>query len=95
MVKSIPALLRLGLSPRVLGFDDAPFSTRPRVPNANVNFVGIMTSADRFEGMLYCDGLSQDGLNGGSAIAQAVTGSKFHDQIHAVFIDGITMGGTY
>lgn len=93
MVKSIRDLCRLNMSPRVLGFDDAPFQTKPRVPGSEVHAVGIITSSDRFEGMLYCSGILQDGLNAGERLSQCVRESKFNEQIHAVFVDGITMGG--
>lgn len=93
MVKSIPELNRRNVAPRVIGFDDAPFSTRPRVRGSEVHAVGVVTSADRFEGMLYCSEIEQDGLNAGDRLRDSVRNSKFHDQIHAVFIDGITMGG--
>lgn len=93
MVKSIPDLCRLNISPRILGIDDAPFQTRPRVRGSEVHAVGVVTSLDRFEGMLYCGGIEQDGLNAGQRLTDAILASKFHEQIHAVFVDGVTMGG--
>ncbi|KAI0565839.1 hypothetical protein FGB62_14g028 [Gracilaria domingensis] len=93
MVKSVAEVCRRNLAPRILGFDDAPFQTRPRIPGSEVHAVGIVTSLDRFEGMLYCGRILQDGLNAGDCIAEAVLNSKFHEQIHAVFLDGVTMGG--
>lgn len=93
MVKSIPELCRRNISPRILGIDDAPFQSKPRVPGSEVHAVGVVTSLDRFEGMLYCGGIEQDGLNAGLRLSEAILESKFHDQIHAVFIDGVTMGG--
>lgn len=93
MVKSIPELCRRNISPRILGIDDAPFQTKPRVPGSEVHAVGVVTSLDRFEGMLYCGGIEQDGLNAGSRLSEAILESKFHEQIHAVFLDGVTMGG--
>lgn len=93
MVKSISEVNRQNIAPRVLGFDDAPFQSRPRAPGSEVNAVGVITTSDRFEGMLYCGGILQDGLNAGEKLAEAVKRSKFHDQIHAVLLDGVTMGG--
>lgn len=93
MVKSIPMLLRQNIVPRVLGFDDAPFGSRPRETLAEVNYVGIVTSAARFEGMLYGGELHHDGLNATDCIAESILHSKFHEQIHSIFIDGVTMGG--
>lgn len=92
MVKSIPALLRQNVAPRVLGFDDAPFSTNPRVQYAQVNFVGIVTSECRFEGMLYGK-LGQDGMDATDQLCACVLNSKFIEQIHCILTDGITMGG--
>lgn len=91
--KPISDVNRLGLSPRVIGFDDTPFQSRPRVPGSELNAVGVVTSSDRFEGMLYCSGIIQDGLNAGEVLSKAIQDSKFHSQIHAVLLDGITMGG--
>ncbi|PXF40178.1 hypothetical protein BWQ96_10116 [Gracilariopsis chorda] len=92
-MKSLSEIVRRNLSPRILGFDDAPFQSRPRVPGSEVHAVGVVTSLDRFEGMLYCGEILQDGLNAGERLADAVCKSKFHDQIHAIFLDGVTMGG--
>lgn len=93
MVKSIADVCRLNLSPRIIGIDDAPFQTRPRTPGAEVHAVAIITSDDRFEGMLYIPDIHQDGLNAGPRLTRSILDSKFHQQIHAVFLDGVTMGG--
>lgn len=63
------------------------------MPGSEVHSVGIVTSGDRFEGMLYVGGIHQDGLNAGDQLAAAIEQSKFHAQIHAVLLDGVTMGG--
>lgn len=93
MVKSVSEICRQNVQPRILGIDDAPFQSKPRVPGSEVHAVGVVTNEDRFEGMLYCGGIEQDGLNAGQRLAEAVLRSKFLDQIHAVLLDGITMGG--
>lgn len=93
MVKSISELCRQKVAPRIIGIDDAPFQTKPRVPGSEVHAVAIVTTADRFEGMLYCGNIIQDGMNAGHVLSQTILTSKFHSQIHAVFLDGITMGG--
>lgn len=93
MVKLIPELCRRNISPRILGIDDAPFQSKPRVRGSEVHAVGIVTSLDRFEGMIYCDRIEQDGLNAGTRLSEDILQSKFHEQIHAVFLDGISMGG--
>lgn len=93
MVKSLSAVLEQNVTPRVLGFDDAPFSVRPRVPLSSVPFVGVLTSGAHFEDMLYGTGIEQDGLNATDVLRDAILGSKFHAQIHAVVLDGVTAGG--
>lgn len=93
MVKSIGDLCRRDIKPRILGIDDAPFQSRPRQPGSEVHAVGVVTSEDRFEGMLYFGGIEQDGLNAGCCVAESVKKSKFLEQIHAVLLDGVTMGG--
>lgn len=93
MVKSIKEICRKKLTPRVLCFDDAPFETRPRRPGSEINAVGIVTRGDRFEGMLYVGGIEQDGHNAQECLQESILQSKFHEQIHAVLLDGITMGG--
>lgn len=93
MVKSIIEVHRKGVSPRLIGFDDAPFQSRPRIQGSEVHAVGIVTSADRFEGMLYVDKIAQDGDNAQQRLYESLTASKFHAQVHAVLLDGVTMGG--
>lgn len=93
MVKSISDVCQLNLSPRTIGIDDAPFQTRPRIRGSEVHAVAIITSNDRFEGMLYIPAIHQDGLNAGQRLAETILTSKFHEQLHAVLLDGVTMGG--
>lgn len=93
MVKSLVEICQTGLTPRALGLDDAPFQSRPRQTGGQVHAVGIVTSGDRFEGMLYIRGLSQDGLNAQEIYADQISKSKFHPQIHAVLLDGISVAG--
>lgn len=93
MVKSIVEVCRKNILPRIIGFDDAPFQTRPRVHGSEIHAVGIVTSGDRFEGMLYVNQIAQDGENAQTRIRDALLNSKFHEQVHAVLLDGVTMGG--
>lgn len=93
MVKSLREIHRRNLSPRILGFDDTPFQSRPRAPGTPVNSVGIVTTSDRFEGMLYVNNITLDGFDAQQQIREAVLSSKFHEQVHAVMLDGVTMGG--
>lgn len=93
MVKSIPEICRKNILPRLIGFDDAPFQTRPRVHGSEIHAVGIVTSGYRFEGMLFIDRIAQDGDNAQIRIQEMLMNSKFHEQVHAVLLDGVTMGG--
>lgn len=93
-VKSVAELCRLGLSPRVMGIDDAPFESKPRRPGSAVSAMGIVTTNSRFEGALYWNGdIHMDGLNAGDVLRDAIVPSKFYAQLHAVLLDGVTMGG--
>ena len=85
-------MLRSNLQLRALGFDDAPFSTNPRIFGSVVNVVGIATSNSKFEGMLY-GSIKQDFLDSTDVLISMIKRSKFLPQIHAVLIDGLTLGG--
>ncbi|MCK5726811.1 MAG: DUF99 family protein [Thiotrichaceae bacterium] len=74
---------------RVLGIDDAPFNKQH---DDIINFVGIVCSNTRFEGMLWNEA-DRDGTNATDAIIQMVKKSKFHQQLHLILIDGIAIGG--
>lgn len=88
-MKSLPELLRRGLTPRVIGFDDAPFAPQRGAP---VDVAGIVCAGAAFEGMLWGQ-VARDGLDATEAVASMVARSKFHDQVHAVLLDGLAFGG--
>lgn len=88
-MKPLKELIRLNKQIRVIGFDDAPFD---RTRGSQVNVSGIICSGTRMEGMLWCEA-TKDGLDATSALANALTTSKFYDQLHAILIDGIAIGG--
>ncbi len=88
-MKSLAEVMRLGRTIRVLGVDDAPFEHRR---GAKANFSAILCANTRFEGMLWGQ-LEVDGEDATDALIEAIKPSKFHDQIHAVLIDGLAMGG--
>lgn len=73
---------------RVIGFDDAPF--RRTAPT--VHLAGVVCASTRFEGMVWGH-TRKDGWQATQVISELVTGSKYGPQIHAVLIDGITVGG--
>jgi endonuclease V-like protein UPF0215 family len=88
-LRDLEDVLRSNKRPRVVGFDDAPFHRRVGSP---VPISGVVTSATRFEGMLY--GRARvDGRDATEVIAGMLARSKFAPQVHAVLTDGLTMGG--
>ena len=73
---------------RVIGFDDAPWRrTRPVV-----HVSGVVCAGTRFEGMVWGQ-VEHDGWDSTEVIAGLVTRSKYARQIHALLLDGITVGG--
>ncbi|MFN3199083.1 MAG: DUF99 family protein [Bradymonadia bacterium] len=88
-MKSIDTLLRTGRTLRVAGFDDAPFE---KVPGAPVPVSGIICNGTRMEGMLWGTA-HRDGDDATEVIASLLEGSKFHDQVHVVLLDGLAVGG--
>ncbi len=88
--KRIKRAFHRGGHVRVIGFDDTPFD---KTKDEKVNISGIVCSKTRFEGMLWGE-VTIDGLDGNSVISSMVKNSKFFDQLHAILIDGIGVGGT-
>ena len=74
---------------RVLGIDDGPFV---RGQTKNVLVVGAVCAGTRFEGLLTTH-VRPDGFNATRRLAKMITNSKFHEQLHVVLLDGITLGG--
>ncbi|MGK0359267.1 MAG: endonuclease V-like protein UPF0215 family [Bradymonadia bacterium] len=87
-MKSLADALRAHKLLRVIGFDDAPFST----DDAHVNVSGIVCAGTRFEGMLWGQA-ERDGADATQVLATLCTQSKFHAQVHLVLIDGLAVGG--
>lgn len=88
-MKSLKEILRLERQIRVVGFDDAPFD---RAAGSPVNVSGVVCSGTRFEGLLWGEA-TKDGLDATDTVCDMLIGSKFHDQVHVVLLDGITFGG--
>lgn len=87
-MRPLTSLLDAGRSLRTIGFDDAPFQrTQP-----HVDLAGIVTQGTRFEGMLWGQA-TPDGTDATDVVAGMLTASKFHDQVHAVLLDGLAVGG--
>lgn len=88
-MKSLAEVLRLNRRVRVVGFDDAPFD---RTPGSPVNVSGIVCSGTRFEGMMWGEA-TKDGTDATDVLAELLLGGKFYEQVHAVLIDGLAIGG--
>ncbi len=74
---------------RVVGFDDAPFE---RLHRGDVAVVGVVMTGARVDGVLRTR-IRRDGANATRQIAAAVGGGRFADQVQAVLLQGIAMGG--
>jgi uncharacterized protein len=81
--------MRLPPLPRVVGFDDAPFSRRP---GAVVPLVGTVCSGTRFEGLVW-GRVRKDGWNATDEVCRLLVRGKFLPQLHLVLLDGIAFGG--
>lgn len=88
MNRTIKAIQR-GKRLRVIGFDDAPFI---KIRHSPVNIAGVVCAKTRFEGMLWGE-IEMDGLDVTNNLVEMIKTSKFHNQLHAVLLDGITFGG--
>ena len=88
-MKSLTTAIKQNKQLRIIGFDDAPFN---HTRGSLVNIAGIVCSGTKMEGMLWCEA-QKDGTDATNAIINALKPSKFYQQIHAVLIDGIAIGG--
>ncbi|MFH2064166.1 MAG: DUF99 family protein [Pseudomonadota bacterium] len=88
-MKSLQTLISRNLQIRVIGFDDAPFARRR---NSRVYIAGAVCAGTRFEGMLWGK-VRKDGNDATDVLYRMVSGSKFHEQVHMVLIDGLAFGG--
>jgi endonuclease V-like protein UPF0215 family len=74
---------------RVVGFDDAPFD---QVLGQRVGLAGIICSDTRFEGMVWGT-VERDGRDATAEICRLLEHGKFLPQLHALLLDGVTVGG--
>ncbi|WDE04195.1 DUF99 family protein [Thalassomonas viridans] len=88
-MKSLAEVIRLNKQLRTIGFDDAPFN---RKAGSKVNISGIVCTNTRFEGMLWGEA-SKDGVDATDVLIDMLKPSKFYQQVHAVLLDGIAIGG--
>ena len=85
----LSSLLQRNRRIRVLGVDDGPFVRGQR---KSVSVFGAVCAATRFEGLLTTK-VRPDGFNATARLIDMISNSKFNDQLHAVLLDGITLGG--
>ena len=72
-----------------VGFDDAPFTRAHRGP---VPVVGAVFADRRFDGVLTAQ-VEKDGADATAVLAATITGSRFHQHIHLVLLQGVTLAG--
>lgn len=73
----------------MVGFDDGPFG---RGRGSPVPVAGAICRDCRFEGLVWGH-VSRDGLDATDRLCAMLEGGKFLPQLHAVLLDGITLGG--
>lgn len=73
-----------------MGFDDAPFQRGS--DQQRVGLAGVVCTDTRFEGMVWGT-VARDGLDATEVMLRLLENGKFLPQLHAVLIDGITVGG--
>lgn len=73
----------------VVGFDDAPFAHEHR---GDVRVVGAVCCRTRLDGVL-SGRVRRDGANATDTLIELVSGSKFHEHIRAVLLQGIALAG--
>ncbi len=74
---------------RVLGIDDAPCM---KEDGGQVLVVGAVCRGDRLDGLLSTT-VTRDGWDATDRLCSMLKDSKFFRQVHAVMLDGITLGG--
>lgn len=79
----------MGVTPNVIGFDDAPFEREHR---GDVRLVGIVCSRTRADGVL-SDRVRRDGRNATEVMIRMIEGGPFRRHVRAVFLQGIAVAG--
>ncbi len=74
---------------RVLGVDDAPFAREHR---GDVAVVGVVMTGARVDGLVR-GRVRRDGANAAERLARMVEDGPFVDQVQAVLLQGIALGG--
>jgi hypothetical protein len=72
-----------------VGFDDAPFARSHR---GAVPVVGAVFADRHFDGVLVA-AVEKDGADATAVLAATIAGSRFHEHIHLVLLQGVTLAG--
>lgn len=88
-METLERLVSAGRTPRVIGFDDAPFE---RAAGSPVKVSGVVCAGTRMEGMVWGTA-TRDGADATDVLVDMLRTSKFHAQVHLVLLDGIAVGG--
>jgi uncharacterized protein len=72
-----------------VGFDDAPFA---RAHQGQVTVVGAVFADRRFDGVLMA-AVEKDGSDATEVLGAAIAGSRFHQHIQLVLLQGVTLAG--
>lgn len=72
-----------------IGFDDAPFARSHR---GAVTIVGAVFADRRFDGVLMAE-VEKDGTDATAVLAATITGSRFHEHVQLVLLQGVTLAG--
>ncbi|MBI4399559.1 DUF99 family protein, partial [Candidatus Micrarchaeota archaeon] len=73
---------------RVIGIDDSPFAKK----DTEVLIVGVIYRKSLVEGVLSTR-IERDGNDSTGKILNMIKRSRFRDQLHAIFINSIKLGG--
>ncbi len=73
----------------VVGVDDAPFAREHR---GDVPVLAVITTERRLDGLLVGK-IRRDGRNSTERLAALIGGSRFHNHVQAVLLQGIAVGG--
>jgi endonuclease V-like protein UPF0215 family len=85
----IAGLLRKGRRLRTVGVDDSPFR---RGQSGGVLVVGAVCAGTALEGLVSTR-VRLDGFDATAKVLRMVSGSKFWGQLHALLLNGVTLGG--
>jgi len=74
---------------RILGIDDAPFTFTDKY----TRIIGVVMRGGSYLECVLSDKISVDGKDSTSILTRMIQQTKHHDQLRAVMLDGIALGG--